>query len=176
MYDPQNSTDRKILAQAILDLMARSLFVEVARPGTKERVFAREVPESNGKVRLLVYTSIEGDEVRECGEDAIRACAVYSARDGQERGIASAEKRVNRVGEIGAITDRLIERMREVWRLIKTAEKCPKCSAPMFKAKSGNLCCADLCWKRAEDLNRPYQGQRSRPSRSWLGSRSAYGY
>ena len=173
MYDPQSSADRKILARAILDLMARSVFVEVARPGTKERVFAREVPESNGKIRLLVYTSIEGSEVRECGEDAIRACAVYTARDGRERGIASAEKRVNRVGDISAITDRLIERMREVWRLVKTAEKCPQCGAPMFKAKSGNLCCADLCWKKAEDLNRPYQGQNRR---SWGGYRHSYGY
>ena len=106
---------------------------------------------------------------RECGDDAIRVCAVYTARDGQDRGIAAAEKRVNRVGEISAITDRLIERMREVWKATKTAEKCPKCGARMFKAKSGKLCCADLCWKRAEDLNRPRDNYR--PNR-W----SSYSY
>lgn len=49
-------------------------------------------------------------------------------------------------------TDRLIERMREVWKATKTAEKCPRCGAPMFKAKSGKLCCADLCWKSAADI------------------------
>lgn len=154
MYDPNNRTDRKILAQAILDLMARSVFVAEARPGTKEKVFAREVPGTDGKIRVLVYTTIENGEARDCGKDAIRVCAVYKARDGQDRGIAAAESRVNRVGEVGAITDRLIERMRKVWTVTKTAKKC-HCGAPKFLAKSGNLCCADLCWKRAEDLRRP---------------------
>ena len=154
MYDPKSSTDRKILAQAIEALMTRSVFVEEARPGTREKVFAREVPGTDSKVRVLVYSTIENGEARDCGKDAIHVCAVYKARDGQDRGIASAESRVNRVGEIGAITDRLIERMREVWAATKTAKKCPKCGAPMFMAKSGNLCCADLCWKRAEDLRR----------------------
>jgi hypothetical protein len=149
-YDPTSPTDRKILADAVEALMARSLFQAIERPGTLEKVFAREVPDTNGKVRVLVYSSIENGAMRECGADAIRVCAVYTARDGQERGIASAEKRVHRVGEISAVTDRLIERMREVWRATKTAEKCPQCSAPMFKAKSsGKLCCADLCWKGA---------------------------
>lgn len=164
-YNPQSSTDRTILAQAIETLMARSVFVEELRPGTKEKVFAREVPGTDGKIRVLVYTSIEGTQTRECGDDAIRVCAVYKARDGQDRGIASAEKRVNRVGEISAITDRLIARMREVWTATKTAEKC-SCGAPKFKAKSGKLCCADLCWKKAEDLT-------SRPSKSY--GRSGYG-
>ena len=153
-YDPQNGTDRIILAQAILDLMVRSVFVEVFRPGTKERVFSREVPGTDGRVNVLIYTSIEGNQVRECGTDAIRVCAVYSAKDGKERGIASAEKRVHRVGQIGAITDRLIERMREVWKATKTAEKC-HCGAPKFTAKSGKLCCADICWKRQEATSRP---------------------
>lgn len=168
-YNPQSSTDRTILAQAIQDLMARSVFVEEIRPGTKEKVFAREVPDTNGRVRVLVYTSIEGTQTRECGDDAIRVCAVYKARDGQDRGIAAAEKRVNRVGEIGAITDRLIARMREVWSLTKIAEKCPQCGVPMFKAKSGRLCCADLCWKKAADMT-------SRPSSGRSGYGARYNY
>ena len=143
-YDPQSRTDRTTLAAAIEALMVRSLFVEEVRPGTKEKVFARPVPDT--KIRVLVYTTIEGGQVRECGNDAIRVCAVYNARDGQDRGIASAEKRVNRVGEVTAITDRLIERMREIWKATKTAEKC-SCGAPKFKTKKGTLCCADLCWK-----------------------------
>ncbi len=146
MYDPRSSTDRTTLATAIETLMARSVFTPEVRPGTKEKVFAREVPGTNGKIRVLVYTSIEGKQTRECGDDAIRVCAVYKARDGQDRGIASAEKRINRVGEVSAITDRLIERMREIWTATKTAEKCA-CGAPKFKTKKGALCCADLCWK-----------------------------
>lgn len=146
MYDPRSSTDRTTLAQAIEALMARSEFKQEIRAGTKEKVFAREVPGTDGKVRVLVYTSIEGSQTRECGDDAIRVCAVYKARDGQDRGIASAEKRINRVGEISAITERLIERMREIWKATKTAEKC-SCGAPKFKTKKGALCCADLCWK-----------------------------
>lgn len=164
-YDPTNPTDRRILAQAVEALMERSLFLAVERPGTFEKVFCREVPDTNGKVRVLVYSSIENGEMRECGTDAIRVCAVYSARDGQERGIASAEKRVHRVGEISAVTDRLIERMREVWKASKTAEKCPKCGAPMFKAKSGKLCCADLCWKAAEDITNRSASTYGRSSR-----------
>ena len=146
-YDPNSSTDRTILSGAILALMERSLFIEEERPGTNERVFAREVPNTDGKIRVLIYTSIEGAMTRRCGKDAIRVCAVYTARDGRDRGIASAEKRVHRVGEISAITDRLIERMREVWKAVLTREKC-HCGAPKFKAKSKNLVCADLCWKR----------------------------
>jgi len=168
-YNPQSSTDRVILADALLALMKRSVFVEEFRAGTTEKVFAREVPGTDGKVRVLVYTSIEGNQTRECGDDAIRVCAVYKARDGQDRGIASAEKRVNRVGEIGAITDRLIERMREVWSATKTAEKCPKCGAPMFKAKSSKLCCADLCWKAELTPRQPKPGVR-------YGYGARYGY
>ena len=39
-YNPQSSTDRRVLADAILALMARSVFTEESRPGTREKVFA----------------------------------------------------------------------------------------------------------------------------------------
>ena len=150
-YNPESTDDRTLLANTMRAMLSKAGFVQVERPGTKEKVFAREVPNTDGKVRVLVYTSIEGSMTRECGDDAIRVCAVYKARDDQERGIASAEKRINRVGEITDITDRLLVRMREVWGSVKTAERC-SCGAPKFKAKSKKLCCADLCWKRPDVL------------------------
>ena len=146
MYSPESRTDRTLLAQEIKDLMKRSNFTEQQRPGTHEKVFGREIPGTDGRICILVYTTVEDGLCRAAGKDAIRVCAIYRAEDGKERGIASAEKRVNRVGTVEAITDRLIERMREVWKLAKLAERCPKCNSPMFKAKSGRLCCSNLCW------------------------------
>jgi len=160
-YDPRSNAGRVGLTQELLALFDRAVFVEVSIEGTKERVFAREVPDTDGKVRVLVYSSIEGNMTRKCGDDAIRVCAVYKARDGRERGIASAEKRVNRVGTVEAIAERVIDRMRQVWKATKTAERCPKCGAPMFKAKSGKLCCADLCWK-GNNLNDGWQPRQNR--------------
>lgn len=168
-YDPTSRNDRTILANTLRAMLRTAGFVLESRPGTKEDVYAREVEGTDGKIRVLVYTTIEGLEVRECAKDAIRVCAVYKSRDGHERGIASAEKRVNRVGEITGITDRTLERMREVWKAAKTSERC-HCGAPKFKSKArkdgsgGNLVCADLCWKRLEDIT---QEQPSRRRNRW---------
>jgi len=172
-YNPESRSDRRELATSLRALMTRSLFTEVSIPGTNEQVFARDVPETDGKIRVLVYSTIERDEARKCGKDAIRVAAVYRSRDGRERGIASGEKRVNRTGTIDAINDRVISRMRDAWRAVLTRTKC-HCGAPQFKSKvrtdkrtgrksGGNLVCADLCWKSDADLasdNRSYKGRR----------------
>jgi hypothetical protein len=164
-YDPENSNDRMALADALLALFERALFVEVEIPGTKERVFARELPDTDGRTRLLIYSTIVGNYCRTVGKDAIRVCAVYRSNDGRERGIASADKRVNRTGEIDAIAERVIDRMRQCWKATKTAERC-HCGAPKFKSKAGNMVCADICW--GDNLN----GQPRRPSR--YGHQSRY--
>jgi hypothetical protein len=164
-YDGGCFRSRENLADELLALFARAEFTEVFIKGTKERLFAREVPGTEGKIRVVVYSTIEGHEVRRIAKDAIRVCALYKGRDGQERGIASGEKRVNRTGTIEAICDRVISRMRDCWKATKphNHERCPKCGAPMFKSKvrkdkrtgqtrGGNLVCADLCWKSDAQL------------------------
>jgi len=171
-YDPRSTTHRRALADELLALFDRAVFTEVFIEGTKERVFAREVPGTDGKMRVLVYSTIEGDLARSVAKDAIRVCAVYKGRAG-ERGIASGEKRVNRVGTTEAIAERVIERMRDCWKATKTASKC-SCGAPHFKSKvrktrdgkttGGNLVCADFHWKSDDELahdNASYQSRRS---------------
>ena len=190
-YDPRNIDNRRDLATSLLALFERALFTEVFIDGTKERVFAREVPDTDGKVRVLVYSTIvksgNGFECRGQGKDAIRVCAVYKSRDGRERGIASADKRVNRTGTLDAITERVIDRMRQCWKATKTAEKC-HCGAPKFKSKvrkatairpasGGNMVCADFCWKSDSDLaadNRSYRNGRRTNGRSPYAGRSRY--
>lgn len=154
-YNPRNDGNRKELATRLQEMFQRAEFLEVQLKGCQERVFAREVPGTDGKVRVLVYSTIEGDKTRAVAKDAIRVCAVYKAHDGRDRGIASADARVNRVGTVSSIEDRVLSRMREVWKATKTASKCPRCGAPHFKSKTrkdgrgGNLVCADLCWLSA---------------------------
>lgn len=145
-YDHCNPQHRIELAAAIITKVVMGCAFEEEFPaGVKERVFSRRVKD---RLRIVVYTTIEGRQVREVGEDSIRVCAVYTSKDGTERGVAKATKRVHRVGEFEAIVDRVHQRMREVWALAVHSEVCPDCGAPMFTTKKKTLCCADLCWKK----------------------------
>lgn len=142
-YDPRNTNSRQQLAEALRNQMAASGFEKVSLPRTKEECYARQV---NDKVRVVVYTTIVGDKARAVAKDAIRVVALYTAKDGRERGIAKADKRVNRTGKVEAIVERTLGRMREVFGAAKSPCACPDCGAPQFKSKKGNLVCADLCW------------------------------
>jgi len=116
------------------------------------------------------------------GKDAIRVCALYRTKDGTERGVVS-DKRVHRVGEIDAVCERVIDRMRKCWTATKTVPRCPKCGAPQFKSKvrkdrytgktsGGNMVCADLCWKGAQPTrgySNPYGGRDYPASPAYAG-------
>jgi hypothetical protein len=143
-YDPNNSRHRAALGSALTNKLVECGFAEVSIPGTKEKVFERAV-EGTERVFVRVFTSVTSRGARRVGKDAIRVCGVYKANDGKVRGIAKADKRVNRVGEVEAIVGRMYDRMREVYKLAATGERC-SCGAPKFKSKAGNLVCADLCW------------------------------
>lgn len=118
-YDPNLALHRRHLAQRIVLTLMTAGFMEEAvterarYAQVRERVFYRSVDTSAG-VRVQVWTSIEKDEVRQNGEDAIRVCAVYRNKQGQDRGIVSAT-RIHRVGTVDDICDRLLTRMREVY-------------------------------------------------------------
>ena len=162
-YNPDSARSRSDLAFSIVEKLEKCGFTAASREGTREAVYSREVREG---IRVLVYTSVvpsnDTIEVRPVDKDAIRVCAVYKNRDGKERGIARADKRVHRVGVTEEIVDRMHQRMRDVWRVAQSPCTCEKCGAPKFKSKKGNEVCADLCWMSDEERNRPAPRRRRR--------------
>lgn len=187
-YDPQSPGSRHHLASLILDVLQNADFIEEYHDDegdiVKERVFYRPVTMSDGSivegVRVLVYTSIVGDEVRDCGKDAIRVVAVYrSKRTGVERGIIK-ETRIHRVGDTDAICDRLLKRMRTVFGKARRPNRCSRCGAPMFTSKKGNDVCCDFCWKsdaqmsedqRRRETERAQRDARFQRGQYWGGRR-----
>lgn len=151
-YDPQTLSGRKYLAGMLLADLNTWGFIEeyhsatVVGDITLERVFYYPIPERN--LRVVVYTSIVDDAVREVGEDAIRVVLLYRAEsDGQNRAIAK-ETRVHRTGEVDAICERVHERCRDAYQKgAGELERCPKCGAPMFQGKNKKKWCAEICWK-----------------------------
>jgi len=152
-YNPEIRELRKILAFNILDTLETAGFEEVANDRkswgfqTKERVFARNISD-DGRVKIKVFTTIVANEVRNSGKDSIRVCATWDPHDGRSRGLVKIT-RVHRTGDIEKICQRMLERMREVWKRVNATERC-SCGTPKFKSKKGNMVCADLCWKRRQ--------------------------
>ncbi len=152
-FNPNHFSDRIILAAALHSKMGECGFTVRPEDGfTKELVFERPVEGSNDSISILVYTSIVkvGHQLatRDVGEDAIRVCAIYKAKDGKERGLARAEKRVFRVGTVEGVVDRTHKRMREVWTCARTSVRCNFCGAPKFLSRAKKEVCADLCWTK----------------------------
>ena len=155
-HHPESRSSREALAIAILAKMRECGFSLVSRDDhTNEAVYSREVAGTDGKIRVVVYTTVIAGTVptvRTVGKDAIRVCAVYkSDRTGTETGIIK-ETRTHRTGDISAIVDRMHSRMRAVYKSALSPCRCRKCNAPTFTSKSGNLVCADLCWKSVEEI------------------------
>ena len=151
-YDPRNKAHRSTLAGSLLFKLKTAGFVEetAQHHPCQEMVFSRAIP--NSDVRVLVYTSIDlrSREMRIVGEDAIRVCGVRKFSDGSTRGIIK-RKRVNRVGDVTAIPDRMLERMRSAYGEARDAHTnptfCKKCGSRNFITKKGKECCSALCWK-----------------------------
>lgn len=144
-YDPRDRQSRRELADGIIARLAHHQFVEEYDEGSGERVMYRPHPHG---VRVQVWTSVDRATglARDVGDDAIRVCAVYRAKDGTDRGILKVT-RVNRVGDVAAIVERVADRARTVWTSVASTPRC-RCGAPTFTSKAGNSVCADLCWKR----------------------------
>lgn len=160
-YDPRHPLLRSMLALSIVNRLDEAGFVEAnieeERSSTfsteysvVEKVYCRDVDGAEN-CTIKVYTTVVGGygdrmlEVRASGKDAIRVCLVYKAKDGRTRGL-SKERRVNRTGDIDAIVERMVVRMRDAWRTAKTGKRCSKCGAPKFVTKAGGLACAEICW------------------------------
>lgn len=150
VYDHDSAAVREALAISIEIAMDAAGFKidESVPPGTVEKVFSRHIPDTG--IRVQVFSTVipggwAGHTVRGVGADAIRVTAVYKSKDGKDRGIIKSA-RVHRVGEVGSIVDRILERARDVWSKARTGARCHNCGAPKFTAKSGRLVCADICW------------------------------
>ncbi len=145
-YDPEDQGHREALAVAIKTFLTEMGFKETPQEGCAETVFGKESRRLRGVV-MLVYTSIEGAEVREKGTDAIRVCAVGVNRFGERRGLAS-ETRVHRTGSLEGIPDRVKDRIVDVAAELNNIPVCGDCGAATFRRKNGRACCTDFCWSR----------------------------
>ena len=163
-YDPSIPILREMLGFSIINKLNECGFEELenpraalglSRPDMAEKVFVRDVTD-DGRMRVKVYTAVFGGidntplQARSEGKDAIRVCATYTSKNGNDRGIVK-ETRINRVGNIEDIVDRMYQRMRSAYKSAKTGDTCQDCGAPKFTTKKGNTCCAEICWKSDEE-------------------------
>jgi hypothetical protein len=117
-FNPNNKGHRKTLATRIEKMLVSSGFsVDASHKG--EVVYERAVDGTNARVRVL--TSIVGGEVRQKGTDAIRVCAVVDIA-GETKGLVKST-RVNRTGDMGGITNRLLTAMRKTYKAAQTRAK-----------------------------------------------------
>lgn len=117
-FNPNNKGHRKTLATRISKMLVSSGFsVDASHKG--EVVYERAVIGTSARVRVL--TSIVGGEVRQRGKDAIRICAVVDVA-GETKGLVKST-RVNRTGDMGGITNRLLTAMRKTYKVAQTRAK-----------------------------------------------------
>jgi hypothetical protein len=113
-YNPKNKQHRKNLAKRIAKMLLSSGF-SLEGNTTGEDVYVRAVtPVAKGTAQVRVLTSILNGEMRLKDKDAIRVCAVYTDETGASRGLVKST-RINRVGDMDAITGRLLEAMRKTY-------------------------------------------------------------
>lgn len=167
-YNHKLKTHRQILAADLVGRLTNAGFKQVTQAGTQELLFEREVAGVD-RMRVRVYTSVDqvGNqpaEVRLVGSDAIRVVTLYTAkRDDKDRPLAKANMRVFRVGVVKDIADRMVERMRECYKVgLSNPCTCNRCGAPTFNSKEkkkkdkrtgrmvvvkpSRVVCAELCW------------------------------
>lgn len=170
LYNANHRDSRELLAVSVIAKLNECGFEKVDRSGSTEAVYSRVVNGTDDKIKVLVYTSVvpsvHGFDIRGTGDDSIKVVAIYTGRGGKERGIVK-ETRVHRVGEVSAVVDRMLGRMRSVYRKAATGERCPKCGAPKFSSKQGNLVCADLCWLSDSEFSLPNPNSKRRGSRGY---------
>jgi len=181
-YDPECEYSRQHLAISIVDKLTGAGFTRVTddkcRTSSlpyqiKEHLYERVIEGTNLKVQ--VYTTIVdnptlGVIVRATGKDAIRV----NVRSPDVNRPLINETRINRMGEVDAIVDRMIQRARDAYRTARQSGKCHKCSSPRAMSKAGKWYCAKVCWKTDEEKLRDrseWQVENKRRSRRRRHSR-----
>ena len=145
-FDPTCRMHRTFLANEVKVLLLGLGFTPSARQGATELVFEKASSRLQG-VKMLVFTTIQNDEVRGIGKDSIKVCTVYTNRKGLTLGLGK-ERRVHRTGEITGIAPRITDRIKSSAADINNFLSCESCGAPKFKSKAGNMVCAEICWKK----------------------------
>lgn len=156
VYNPVSAESRRLLASTIIArLTALGAQDRPNIPSGQERQIARRLRNADGRfsldLQVVVYTTIVGNEVRNVGKDAIRVALLYKCKPdaqnphGRVIGVGS-DTRVNRVGRICDIVDRMIERWNNVEAGAPALERC-KCGAPrIMKRDKSAMYCAEKCW------------------------------
>jgi hypothetical protein len=144
-YSSLNNQHRIDLATHLINKLNECKFKQENQDTyAQEKIYSLPVRDTG--MFIFVYTTIVGQEVRAVGEDAIRVCGVFK-HNFSVRGITK-EKRVNRVGTIEDIVQRMYERMRETYTKCNVIERCHKCNAPLFISKNDKKFCAAICWNK----------------------------
>lgn len=158
LYVPSSAGMREQLATALVNALTKAGF-EKQEGSDGELVYARKLLASHAgedDLRVKVFTSVsEGGSVADVGLDAIRIMGVYVRADGRESPVCLSPRkkafRVFRVGGVQDIVGRMIDKCREVYKETSQVPRCNKCGAPMARAKSGKLYCADICWEQNKE-------------------------
>jgi hypothetical protein len=108
------------------NFLSRQGFMEVKIPGTREMVMGRIVAPG---MCLRVYTSVEGEQTRDNGEDAIRCVLVTKVADNTR--IVGSDRRVHRVEGWKANLQNRLDNWRD-----QLGPTCPKCGAPTTRRRS----------------------------------------
>jgi len=111
------ATYTPITVDEIEDTLTPLGFVPVVITGVKERVYEYRY---NYRHFIRVYSSIEGRQSRSVGKDAVKVLALAKWAGADH--IISHTKRINRVGGVDAIQDRLRSRIRDLLLLSPSVE------------------------------------------------------
>lgn len=85
-----------VTKQDIEEVLVPQGFKQITLPKVTELVYAKRVDRDGLQLALRIYTGIEGEQSRGCGEDAMRAAVFIRLEDGAIKMIGGS-KRVNRV-------------------------------------------------------------------------------
>lgn len=149
-YVHEDPSSRRGLAEALTSSLKARGFQLQAGGGHTEDVWCfipKQSDYQKGQIIITVYTSILRGEVRDVGEDAIRVSCQYRIAGQRDRPLLR-EGRVNRVGIVEEIVDRLFARCRVIALKAKELPRCNRCGTPCFLAKSGKATCAAICWEK----------------------------
>jgi hypothetical protein len=117
-YNPQNRQHRTSLAKRVAKMLLASGF-SLEASTTGEDVYVRSIDGvTTGSAQVRVLTSIVAGSMRRVAKDAIRVCAVYTDNAGESRGLVKST-RINRTGDMDAITGRLLTSMRKTYSLAR---------------------------------------------------------
>ena len=171
-YDSGCEYSRQHLAISIVSKLAEAGFEKVESNSssksfqTKEYLYERIIDGTDLKIQ--VYTTVIDDNnlgmiARSMGRDAIRVNVMAPPPIAR---VLITEPRVNRVGEIEDIVERMLDRARAAYKSGRKSGSCHQCGAPRALSKAGKWYCAKICWKSSEEKMRDKAEWQSKNIRS----------